>query len=252
MSTNKFAQPLLRQPVTEAGLDLATWGEQQNFWTERVRGGALIWPAGADWFANDPLGPLPHSHPDASEIYFVAEGTLEATIGGESLELSAGDLCLIPPDTFHDPRGTAGTSLGLFCVVGPNWRDRRWQTEDTSVDGYDRSLVWSVEGDGPPPADDLLVAERLELALGEAEEHGVVRGRERVLYVLAGRMALTIDNLAGEFGPHQYAHVGSNTRHRVANAGKEALVCLSVWAIDPAGDAGVEPTGGAQARGARS
>jgi mannose-6-phosphate isomerase-like protein (cupin superfamily) len=248
MSTSQSSQPLVPPPVTAEGFDLAAWGAQQNYWTERVRGGALIWHEGESWFANDPLGPLPHSHPDATEIYFVAHGTLEAGVGDESLELSAGDVCLIPPDLFHDPRGTAGTSLGLFCVVAPNWRDRRWQTEGfTPAAELPPPTVWSVGDAGPPPSDELLASELLELDPGESEEHGVVRGRERVLYVLSGRMALTIDNLAGEFGPHQYAHVGSNVRHRVESVGSEPLTCLAVWALDPAGDAGVEPTGPSKA-----
>jgi mannose-6-phosphate isomerase-like protein (cupin superfamily) len=56
-------------------------------------------------------------------------------------------------------------------------------------------------------------------------------------------MALTIDNLSGEFGEHQYAHVPSNTRHRVAAAGATPLACLAVWVLDPSGDAGVDPIG---------
>jgi mannose-6-phosphate isomerase-like protein (cupin superfamily) len=247
MSTNQSTKPLVPPTVVAGGVQLEAWGEQQNFWTERVRGGALVWPKGSSWFVNDPLGPLPHSHPDASEIYFVAKGVLDVEIGGRALQLSEGDFCLIPPNTFHDPRGTAGTSLGLFCVVAPNWRGRRWQTEEPAAAELEPLLLWNAGSEAPPPSDGLLVTKRLSLAPGEGEEHAIVRGRERVVYVLSGRLSITIDNLCGDFEAHQYVHVPSNARHRLESTGSEPLVCLSVWALDPAAELEAESAGSAKA-----
>jgi mannose-6-phosphate isomerase-like protein (cupin superfamily) len=224
----------MSSPSPAPSPSLRTWGAQRLLWAERLRGCALTWPAGKPWFTNDPLDHAPHSHPGASELYFVATGALEVVVGREELTLAAGEMCLIPPGAYHDPRGTRGSDLGLFCVVAPNWRHRRWRTEGFDEAAFSaRAQRARTDMPGPLPSDDLLQIDCLELPPGEQQDEPPQRGRERVLYVLAGELDLAIDGMRGRFSAHEYAHVPSNAHHRLASAGAGPLLLLSVWSTDP-------------------
>jgi mannose-6-phosphate isomerase-like protein (cupin superfamily) len=215
-------------------MDLETWGAQPLYWSERMRGRGLVWPRTASWFVNDPLGPQPHAHPRASELYVVAAGRLEVVVGSERHELAAGDVCLIPEGAYHDPASTLGSDLGLFCVVSPNWRGERWQTEGFDEAAFAASARCArTDRTGPIPSDHLLESEVRELAPGEDEEIAAPRGhRERVLYVLAGEMELTVEALRGRLRAHRYAHIPAYVRHRVRSVGEVPLRVLSVWSAD--------------------
>jgi mannose-6-phosphate isomerase-like protein (cupin superfamily) len=229
--------PLVSSPLTPEGPDLARWGEQQLYWTERMRGRGLAWPRTASWFVNDPLRGEPHIHPDASEVYFVACGRLHVVVGSRELTLEAGDYCFIPADTYHDPRGTLGTDLGLFCVVAPNWRGRRIQTEDIPPEAREHEpALAKTDHPSPLPGDERLQSEVIELAPGTEQLEGVRPGAERVLYVLDGELEVTIDALHGAIGAHQYVHVPSNVRHRIAAAGGVPARVLSVWSREVGSD----------------
>ena len=45
-----------------ASFDADAWAAQSLWWSERQRSRPLIWPAGASWFSNDPLGPDQFCH----------------------------------------------------------------------------------------------------------------------------------------------------------------------------------------------
>jgi quercetin dioxygenase-like cupin family protein len=202
------------------------WSSQTTIWTERQRGRALYWPAGEGWFANDPLGPHPHTHPDASEIYLVAQGTLELTVGREELVMTAGDYCLIPPDTFHHPRNGGRDDLGLFVVVAPNWRDRRWKPEGFSEpDFLGVAAVGSTAGPGPLPGDRNIAA----AVVAAPSEESCDPLRERAIYVLAGEVEVEIGPLAGRLAEHEYVHVPAGARHTLRDAGDGPARILSVW-----------------------
>jgi mannose-6-phosphate isomerase-like protein (cupin superfamily) len=202
------------------------WAEQTMIWTERQRGRPLYWPAGASWFANDPLGPHPHTHPDASEIYFVETGTLALTVGRQELVMRAGDFCLIPPNTFHDPRNGGDDDLGLFVIVAPNWRDRRWKIdgfEDADFDGT--ASVARTEAVGPLPSDLEIGAEVVGAGSGPESASSP---HERVLYVLAGQLDLALDHLSGRLGPGEYVHVPAGASSTVSQAGSSPVRLLSI------------------------
>jgi mannose-6-phosphate isomerase-like protein (cupin superfamily) len=204
-----------------------------------------VWPRDRDWFINDPLGHAAHLHPGASEIYFVASGQLEVVVGSARLELATGDLCLIPADTYHDPVGTMGTDLGLFCVVAPNWRGRRWQTDPIPPAALANEPV-VARGPvmaGALPSDKLLCCSCLELPAGATEEFPVAPGAERVLYVLDGELELHVGGLAGRFTAHQFAHIPSNLSHRIRAGGDQPLRLLSVHSTPQMSDDGSSGTG---------
>lgn len=215
-------------------LDPQAWTAQTMWWSERERSRPLWWPVGAAWFANDPLDPLPHTHPDASEAFFVAAGTLQLTVGRTPLRMEAGDYCLVPPDTYHEPLNVGDEDLCVFVFVAPNWRDRRWKPEGfTEEDFRGVAEVVPTATSGPLPSDALIESAVLQLpgrANGEPEAYP---GSDRALYVLDGLVDITVGHLSGRLGTHQYLHVMGGTRHRVAAAGSTPARVLSIRTGDP-------------------
>ena len=220
MSTGKRAY------TASATLDAERWAGQTMIWTERQRGRPLYWPAGGPWFANDPLGPHPHTHPDASEIYFVAAGTLNLTVGRQELVMSPGDFCLIPPDTYHHPRNDGATDLGLFVIVAPNWRDRRWKRDDFSEADFRGAATLArtdVLGDLPG---DLNIDSSV---IAGSTESFCDPGREHVIYVLEGELDVKVDHLAGRLARHDYVHIPAGANHAVRRCGRDSARILSIW-----------------------
>ncbi len=234
---------LPRASRPDGTIDPEAWIGQPYFFSERTRGKTLYWPAGRDWFANDPLPPIAHSHPGAAEVYFVVEGNLEVTVGSTSFVMEAMDFCLIPTGAFHDPEGTNGTNCCMWCVVAPNWRGRRLQTERFGPSELDPvPVVARVEGAGALPSNDLLECACVELAPGTSEECLEWRpGSERLIYVLAGEAEIKVDRLSGAVEPHGFVHVPSGARHAVRNAGADVLRFVSVYALDPPGVGLLDP-----------
>lgn len=219
----------------EGEIAVPQWAAQQLFWSERCRGRALLWPRGADWFSNDPLGHAPHTHPDASEIYFVAAGRARVTVGRTDVELGPGGYLLIPADTYHDPMNAGLADLCLFVVVAPNWRERRWKP-----DGFDDNdfrgtpCVDDVGTDGPLPSDARLSAAVLRLEPGTEENVDRQADADRIIYVLQGEAEVEVGRLAGKLQAHEYLLISGFERHRLRSLGRERLRYLSIWARDPA------------------
>lgn len=102
-------------------LSCAAWAGQAMWWSERYRSRELLWPVGEEWFVNDPLGPMAHTHPGASEIYFLAAGEMEVEVGRQTVRLQAGatDYLFIPPDTYHHPHHVGDGHVCLLGMVAP-------------------------------------------------------------------------------------------------------------------------------------
>lgn len=224
---------LVPKATCEGRIDSVQWASQTLIWAERQRGRGLIWPAGESWFTNDPLGHMPHTHPDASEVYFVASGTMAVTVGRTEATLRGGDYCLIPPDTYHDPLNVGGDDLCLFVIVAPNWRDRRWKASDFVESDYlGKPALAPTAVAGPLPSDTLIEASVVVLDPGERGELEARARADRAIYVLEGKAEIAIDHLGGELAAHEYLHVMNGARHRVANAGETPLRYLSIWTPD--------------------
>jgi mannose-6-phosphate isomerase-like protein (cupin superfamily) len=214
--------------------DALRWGAQTMWWSERYRCRPLVWPAGDTWFCNDPLGPKPHTHPDASEIFLVARGTMSLIVGKERHRMNPGDFCLVPPDTYHEPMNAGDDDLCVLALVAPNWRDRRWKP-----DGFDdpdlrgTAQLGSVADAGPLPSDAVLRSEIIRLAPGEGRD-GTTSGADRLVYALTGTIGVHVEHLQGSLRPHQFVNVIAGADHVVSNAGKQDGTFLSVYAHDPA------------------
>jgi mannose-6-phosphate isomerase-like protein (cupin superfamily) len=224
----------MRTQLPDGGsLSCTAWANQAMWWSERYRNRALLWPAGEAWFVNDPLGPKPHSHPGASEIYFLVTGRMEVEVGRQTVHLEAGatDFLFIPPSTFHDPRAVGDGHVCLLGLVAPNFRDCRAKYEGfTEEDMRGAPVLASTGAVGALPGDDQLVSAVLELAPGEQTGAEQRTGADRFLYVLRGQATLTLEHLSGALEPHRYVNVMAGVAHTVANRGDGPLHYLSVWA----------------------
>ena len=84
------------------------WVRQQLIFTEALRGGPLVWPAGSTHLAGDPLGPVRHAHDDAAEYYYVLSGACMVEVGGEERVANTGDLVYIPDERAPQPAARGG------------------------------------------------------------------------------------------------------------------------------------------------
>lgn len=223
-------------------INYQAWMTQPLIWAERCRGRGLVWTPDASWFINDPLGPKPHSHDDASEILFIAQGSMEIEVGGSKRIYNAGDLILMPPDKFHNYWFKGDETVCLFVAVAPNHKYNRWRLKDFKPGAH--------EGDAPfanafqtdqLPSDSYFESKRITLNPGESEGLQNFNLQDRIVYVLSGTASVTVNTLSGPLTAHQYLHIPATSRHEISNPGYEPLVYMSFIITDPHTARSTEP-----------
>ena len=60
-----------------------------------------------------PMSLPEHSHSEHEQANVILAGTIEMTIGGETIELSAGDVAVVPKGTPHSGRSLEGEAVYL-------------------------------------------------------------------------------------------------------------------------------------------
>ena len=215
-------------------IDYQAWMAQPRMLAERCRGLPLIWTPDVKWFNNDWLGPTPHVHDDATEIAYMAQGSLEIEVGGSKRLYSAGDLLLMPPKKYHNYWFAGTEPVCFFVVVAPNHKYNRLRAKDFTPDSFEGDAPYAnVWGDDPLPSNEHFLCERVTLAPGEAEAPRTLPLQDRVLYVVSGTAHVQANTLAGPLAPNQYLHLPATTPHQIRNAGFEPLLCLSFIITDP-------------------
>jgi quercetin dioxygenase-like cupin family protein len=68
----------------------------------------LVVPSGAETPA--------HEH-DHEEVFHLASGSLDATLGSDSETVETGDTVIIPPGVRHSVRSTGSQDAALLCVM---------------------------------------------------------------------------------------------------------------------------------------
>jgi mannose-6-phosphate isomerase-like protein (cupin superfamily) len=58
-------------------------------------------------------------HPDNDQILIFTEGTARAEVGGESRDVSGGDMVVVPAGTRHNFINTGSGPLRLMTIYGP-------------------------------------------------------------------------------------------------------------------------------------
>lgn len=61
-----------------------------------------------------------HAHDDATKLYYVLDGAIEATVGAETRTLQAGDLAFAEPGEIHGITNRSNARARVLVVMGPN------------------------------------------------------------------------------------------------------------------------------------
>ena len=85
-------------------------------------------------------------HPENDQVLIFTEGTARAEVGGETRDVAAGDLVVVPAGTEHNFVNTGSTELRLITIYGPP--DHAPDTvHETKTDG----LAAEAAGEDDPP-----------------------------------------------------------------------------------------------------
>jgi mannose-6-phosphate isomerase-like protein (cupin superfamily) len=60
-----------------------------------------------------------HSHRDSTEVYFVLEGELMTTVGGEEYQVKKGELIYIPPSAEHRAENRGTETCRFMAINSP-------------------------------------------------------------------------------------------------------------------------------------
>lgn len=223
-------------------LDYTEWMKQPLIWTERIRSRALVWTPEAHWFINDPLGPLPHAHDDATEIIFIAAGQMDIQVGESRQRVGPGDLLFMPPDRYHNYWLVGDETACMYVLVVPNHKQARWRYKDFKSGAFEGHAPMANAFKGEPmPSDERIRPNVCELAPGEATQVSVESVREKMIYVLEGTAAIEIERLRGELKPNDYQHVPATHHHRISNIGTAPLRYFEFVCFDPTAPVAIRP-----------
>ena len=196
---------------------------QPLMFTEAVRGGPLVWPAGSTHLHGDPLGPVRHAHDGAAEYYFVLSGACLVEVGGEERVAETGDLVYIPADAPHNLlHEVGGEDAWTYIMVAPNVAANKWRTTDLLADDESPKMTVTrpLEGDDSAsrnafPAD-LVVAER-----GQPIAHASTDA-ELVYLVVHGECHVRVGALAGNLRVGHQVHVLRDLEHEISALTEQA------------------------------
>jgi quercetin dioxygenase-like cupin family protein len=222
--------------------DYREWMQQPLIWTERIRSRALVWTPEAHWFINDPLGPIPHAHDDATEIIYIAAGQMDIQVGESKQRVGPGDLLFMPPDRFHNYWHVGDETVCMYVLVVPNHKHARWRYKDFKPGAFEgHAPVENVFSGRPLPSDERITATVRELAPGEATEQSVEAVREKMIYVLVGSGRIEVDRLHGQVSPNDYQHIPATHRHRIVNNGAAPFKYVEYVCFDPTAPVAIRP-----------
>jgi quercetin dioxygenase-like cupin family protein len=215
-------------------IDMKAWMEQPRMLAERCRGLPLIWTPDVQWFNNDWLGPTPHVHDDATEIAFLAQGSLEIEVGGSKRVYKQGDFIIMPPQTYHNYWFAGSDPVCFFVVVAPNHKHNRLRHKDFTPDNYEGDAPYAnvFESDSLP-SNEHFQADKVTLQAGESAGQQQFDLQDRVIYVVSGTAQVQVNDLFGGLAANRYLHIPATTPHTIRNAGFEPLVYLSLVITDP-------------------
>jgi mannose-6-phosphate isomerase-like protein (cupin superfamily) len=83
-------------------------------------------------------GPPVHVHEHTWDAYFVLEGTLAVRIGRDRLELTPGDVAVVPPGTVHGLANPTDAPTHFLDVHAPGGFERYFRELAAAVDGGQR------------------------------------------------------------------------------------------------------------------
>lgn len=220
------------------------WVGQQMVFTEAVRGGPLVWPAGGTHLHGDPLGPVRHAHDDAAEYYFVLSGACLVEVGGEERVAEPGDLVYIPPDAPHNLlTEVGGEDCWVYVLVSPNFAHNKWRTGDylPGTESLRMTVTRPLEGDSSTAANPFS-AEALKVDRGRPLTH-TSNTSELMYLVTTGRVHFRVGAMAGNLGPGGQVHVLRDLEHEISGLTADATLLRFACAFLPFDGVPVGPEG---------
>lgn len=222
--------------------DFQEWMKQPLIWTERIRSRALVWTPDAHWFINDPLGPLPHAHDDATEIIYIAAGQMDIQVGESKQRVGPGDLLFMPPDRYHNYWLVGDETACMYVLVTPNHKQARWRYKDFKPGAFEgHAPVANAFLGAPMPSDERISVNVRELAPGADSGRSVESVREKMIYVLEGNAEIVIERMRGPLKPNDYQHVPATHHHCIVNAGDTPFKYFEFVCFDPTAPVAVRP-----------
>jgi quercetin dioxygenase-like cupin family protein len=232
------------QPSLERLGDWRDWVAQQLVFTEAVRGGPLVWPAGSTHLHGDPLGPVRHAHDDAAEYYFVLSGACLVEVGGEERVANTGDLVYIPANAPHNLlHEVGGRDAWVYVLVSPNIAHNKWRTSDylPGTESLRMSVTRPLEGEHSS-AGNPFPAELVEVRRGQPLA-GHFGTSELVYLVVSGECHVRAGRMAGNLGPGGQVHVLRDLEHEIASLTESAALLRFECAFVPFAGVPLGPEG---------
>ena len=226
-------------------LDWREWMKQPLIWTERMRSRALVWTPDAHWFINDPLGPLPHSHDDASEIIYIAAGHMDIQVGETRQRVGPGELLFMPPDRYHNYWLVGDETVCLYVLVVPNHKFARWRYKDFKPGAFEghapMKSAFIEDSLREMPSDERISTNVRVLDVGADTGDLYEQSKEKMIYVLEGEMRIQIEKVSGALKQNDYQHVPAQHHHKIINTGNTPLRYFEFICFDPTAPAIIRP-----------
>ncbi len=208
-------------------MDWQAWIQQSLPRTEIMRGGATVWPKGAQRLIGDVLGPVMHLHDGASEIFYFVSGACRLEVGEGEEYFSAGDFVLVPPGVPHNLWNAGNDDLLVFWIVAPHKADNKWRTKDITPGEMQGKVMRSRVTPGVDlPSDDNIHSRLVRLEANERLEEKTQTGQEAVIYIQSGQALVTVGKLSGRLDAHEFVHVPVGTSYSVQASDTAAMVLL--------------------------
>ena len=213
-------------------MDWHSWIDQHTPFTTIQRGGATVWPKGANGLIGDSLGPILHIHDDASEIFYFISGRCRLEIGNSEEFFGPGDFVLVPPEVPHNLWNGGDEDLLVFWLVAPNFVHNKWRTDNFPPGAMDlRAIRSRVEPGAELPSDDKIRSQLLTLIPSAQGEAGgwaarTAEQQEAIVYLIEGQAEVKIGKLGGTLTAHNFVHVPVATAYSVAPVGGPTSVLL--------------------------
>lgn len=208
-------------------MDWHLWISQSLPFTEIKRGGATVWPAGGTRLLDDSLGPVLHSHDNASEIFYFVSGRCRLELGDSAEYFGPGDFVLVPPDVPHNLWNAGNDDLLVFWLVAPNWVNNKWRTENFRPGAMNlRGLRSHVAPGVELPSDAQIRSRLLSLSEGQACSSQTAGRQEAIIYLLDGQAQVRCGDRTSTLEPNAFVQVPCQNNWTVTPMGGCARLLL--------------------------
>ncbi len=201
--------------------DWDTLIRQPGIFDSAARGGLTAWSPADGALVGDSLGPIMHSHDEATEIFYFLRGACRLEVGhGEEL-LEARDFILVPPDVPHNFWSNSVEPVVVFWLVVPNLMDNKWRTDGFrgQQSGWPNHRA-TLDADGVLPSDDRIASVAHVLRAGDSLTQEAMAPGGEVILVTAG-------DVTWESGDGPSHAMGMGAWRRVDSGGH--------WSVTPQG-----------------